>query len=179
MPRIRTDRATRCRAGGAGCFYPNSGELDAIYDQLVKLRHGMALKLGFKSYTPAGIPAAATRDLRTGRGSPGIGAGVQHVVPCGTSIGSARKENGWDRLRSWDEALIDPSGIRNGGRPDCCAGRSGDVRRDGPRLASFYRLMHDGRFMDLRTAGKAGGCFLHILRPKACVHLCEFQRHEP
>ena len=35
-------------------FKSNGKELDAIYDELVALRHGMAIKLGHKSYTPLG-----------------------------------------------------------------------------------------------------------------------------
>src|ERR1700733_1832184 len=36
-------------------FAANADELDGLYDQLVKLRHGMALKLGFSTYTPLGF----------------------------------------------------------------------------------------------------------------------------
>ena len=35
-------------------FAANADELDALYDQLVKLRHGMARKLGFPTFTPLG-----------------------------------------------------------------------------------------------------------------------------
>ena len=35
-------------------FEANGAALDELYDQLVKLRHGMARKLGFETYTPLG-----------------------------------------------------------------------------------------------------------------------------
>jgi oligoendopeptidase F len=50
------DRETRYRAEQVrwGFFSANAAELDDLYDRLVKLRHGMARKLGQQTFTPLG-----------------------------------------------------------------------------------------------------------------------------
>ena len=55
------DRSVRHQAERVrwGFYSAHADELDALYDQLVKLRHAMALKLGFSTYTPLGTAACA------------------------------------------------------------------------------------------------------------------------
>jgi M3 family oligoendopeptidase len=144
-------------------FAANGDELDALYDQLVKLRHGMAVKLGFSTHTPL-----AYRRLRRVDYGPDDVARyreqvVQHVVPLvGRLLEARRAENGWDRLRYWDEALVDPAGNpKPAGDHDMLVGAA-QTMFDGmdPRLAGFYRVMREGGFMDLKNrTGKAGGGF--------------------
>jgi M3 family oligoendopeptidase len=144
-------------------FAANGDELDALYDQLVKLRHGMAVKLGFSTHTPL-----AYRRLRRVDYGPDDVARyreqvVQHVVPLvGRLLEARRAANGWDRLRFWDEALVDPAGNPKprGDHDELVS--AAQVMFDGmdPRLAGFYRVMRDGGFMDLKNRpGKAGGGF--------------------
>jgi M3 family oligoendopeptidase len=144
-------------------FETNAGTLDELYGQLVKLRHGMARKLGFETYTPLGY-----RRLRRVDYGPDDVAGyreqvVRHVVPLVVRLlESRRAANGWDRLRFWDEALIDPAGNpKPAGNHDMLVDAAA-VMFDAmdPRLAAFYRSMRDGGFMDLKNRpGKAGGGF--------------------
>ena len=144
-------------------FAANGAELDALYDQLVKLRHGMAVKLGFSTHTPR-----AYRRLRRVDYGPDEVARyreqvVQHVVPLvGRLLEARRAENGWDRLRYWDEALVDPAGNPKPVGDHDTLVDAAQAMFDGmdPRLAGFYRSMRDGGFMDLKNRpGKAGGGF--------------------
>jgi M3 family oligoendopeptidase len=144
-------------------FAANADELDGLYDQLVKLRHGMALKLGFSTYTPLGYRRLRRVDYGPDEVARYREQVVQHVVPLvGRLLEVRRAENGWDRLRYWDEALVDPAGNpKPAGDHDVLVGAA-QAMFDGmdSRLAGFYRLMRDGGFMDLKNRpGKAGGGF--------------------
>jgi M3 family oligoendopeptidase len=144
-------------------FAANGAELDALYDQLVKLRHGMALKLGFSTYTPLAYRRLRRVDYGPDEVARYRDQVVQHVVPLvGRLLEARRVENGWDKLRFWDEALVDPAGNpKPAGDYDMLVGAA-QTMFDGmdPRLAAFYRLMSQGGFMDLKNRpGKAGGGF--------------------
>ncbi|WP_145145389.1 M3 family oligoendopeptidase [Roseomonas gilardii] len=159
------DRDTRHRAERLrwSFFEANAKELDAIYDGLVKLRHGMARKLGYDSYTPL-----AYRNMRRVDYGPEDVARyreqvAEHVVPLVSRLMERqRRENGWEKLYFWDEALVDPQGNpKPAGCHDLLVTRA-QAMFDAmdPRLGAFYRLMHEGGFLDLKNRpGKAGGGF--------------------
>nr|WP_294544970.1 M3 family oligoendopeptidase [uncultured Rhodopila sp.] len=159
------DRETRYQAERTrwGFFEANAAELDDIYDRLVKLRTGMAGKLGYLTFTPLGYKLLRRVDYGPDDVARYREQVAEHVVPLvGRLLEARRAENGWDRLRFWDEALIDPAG-----NPKPIGGHDVLVEQaqamfDGmdPRLASFYRVMTAGGFMDLKNRpGKAGGGF--------------------
>jgi len=159
------DRETRYQAEKArwGFFEANAAELDDIYDQLVKLRTGMARKLGLETFTPLGYRLLRRVDYGRDDVARYRAQVLEHVVPLvGRLLEARRAENGWDRLRFWDEALIDPAGNPKPiGDHDVLVERA-QAMFDGmePRLASFYRVMTGGGFMDLKNRpGKAGGGF--------------------
>ena len=144
-------------------FAANATALDDIFDQLVKLRHGMAVKLGFASYTPLGYRRLRRVDYGPDEVARYRQQVVQHVVPLvGRLLEARRTANHWDRLRFWDEALVDPAGNpKPAGDHDALVDAAAAMF-DGmdPRLASFYRLMRQGGFMDLKNRpGKSGGGF--------------------
>jgi oligoendopeptidase F len=90
-------------------FEANAAALDDLYDQLVRLRHGMALKLGFETFTPLGYRRLRRVDYGPDDVARYRQQVVQHVVPLvGRLLESRRKANGWDRLRFWDEAPATP-----------------------------------------------------------------------
>jgi M3 family oligoendopeptidase len=159
------DRSVRHEAERVrwGFFAANAVALDDLYDQLVKLRHGMARKLGFATYTPLGY----RRLRRVDYGPDDIARYreqvARHVVPLVARLLEARRvENGWDRLRFWDEALVDPAGNPKPMGDHDVLVAAAQAMFDGmdDRLASFYRLMQQGGFMDLKNRpGKAGGGF--------------------
>jgi M3 family oligoendopeptidase len=159
------DRATRHRAEQARWrFVAAHGEtLDRLFDSLVRLRHAMARKLGYPTYTPL----AYRRLRRTDYGPNDVARYrdqvVAHVVPLVTKLLEARRAmNGWDRLRFWDEALVDPAGNpKPAGDHDFLVRQARVMfdRMDG-RLGAFFGVMADGGFLDLKNRpGKAGGGF--------------------
>jgi M3 family oligoendopeptidase len=159
------DRATRHEAEAArwNFFARNGDALDQIYDQLVKLRTGMARKLGDATFTPLAYRRMRRLDYGPADVARYRKSVATHVTPLVARILEARRAtHGWDRLRYWDEALIDPAGNpKPAGDHDTLvlAAQTMFDRMD-PRLAGFYAMMRQGGFLDLKNRpGKAGGGF--------------------
>lgn len=145
-------------------FFARHGEeLDAIYDSLVKLRHGMALKLGDESFTPLAYRRMRRVDYDAADVARYRDQVAEHVVPLVAKLLEARRAAfGWDRVRYWDEALIDPAGNPTpiGDHDTLVAAAQTMFDRMDPRLGEFYRMMQAGGFLDLKNRpGKAGGGF--------------------
>lgn len=159
------DRETRHSAEQArwSFFASNGEELDEIYGTLVRLRHGMARKLDLPDYTPLAYRRLRRVDYGPADVSRYRDQVATHVVPLVARLLEARRAaSGWDRVRFWDEALIDPGGNpKPAGGPDFLVAQAQTMfdRMDG-RLGAFYRMMREGGFLDLENrAGKAGGGF--------------------
>ncbi|MSP02436.1 MAG: M3 family oligoendopeptidase [Acetobacteraceae bacterium] len=145
-------------------FFSDHGtELDTIYHDLVQLRHGMARKLGFSTYTPLGY----RRMRRVDYGPEDVARYreqvVTHVVPLVARLLEQRRTaHGWDKIRYWDEALIDPAGNpRPAGGHDFLVAQARKMF-DGMHgeLGAFFREMDGGGFLDLRNRpAKRGGGF--------------------
>jgi len=159
------DRETRHRAEQVRWrfFADHAAALDEQYDQLVRLRHAMAEKLGFATYTPLGYRRMRRVDYGPDDVARYREQVAAHVVPLvGRLLEARRAANGWDRLRFWDEALIDPAGNpKPAGDHDTLVARAQDMFQGmDQRLAAFYGLMRQGGFLDLKNRpGKAGGGF--------------------
>ncbi len=159
------DRDVRHRAEQArwGFFAAHGEELDSLYDELVHLRHGMAGTLGHASYTPLGYRRMRRVDYGPQDVARYRDEVATHVVPLVARLLEARRqEHGWDTLRFWDEALVDPAGNpKPAGDHDVLVAQA-QLMFDGMdgRLGEFYRLMNAGGFLDLKNRpGKAGGGF--------------------
>jgi M3 family oligoendopeptidase len=159
------DRETRYQAEKVrwGFFETNAAELDDLYDQLVRLRHGMARKLGLPTFTPLGYRLLRRVDYGPEDVARYRQEVVRHVVPLVARLLETRRiQNGWDWLRFWDESLIDPAGNPKPIGDHDVLVEQAQAMFDAmdPRLAGFYRIMRQGDFMDLRNRpGKAGGGF--------------------
>lgn len=159
------DRATRHEAEAArwSFFAAHGAELDEIYDRLVRLRTGMARKLGDATFTPLAYRRMRRIDYGPAEVARYREAVARHVTPLVARILEARRAtHGWDRLMFWDEALIDPAGNpKPAGDHDMLVAAAQEMFADlDPRLASFYAMMRQGGFLDLKNRpGKAGGGF--------------------
>ena len=159
------DRSVRHEAERVrwGFFASHADELDTLYDQLVKLRHAMARKLGFANYTALGYRRLRRVDYGPDDVARYREQVVRHVVPLVARLLELRRaDNGWDRLHFWDEALIDPAGNPKPAGDQDTLVAAAQTMFDGmdKRLAGFYRVMTQGEFMDLKNRpGKAGGGF--------------------
>ncbi len=159
------DRATRHTAERLRWeFFAAHGEaLDTIYDQLVKLRHGMAQKLGFATYTPLGYRLMRRVDYGPEEVARYRDEIAKHVVPLVARVLAQRPAQfGYEGLHAWDEAVDDPAGNPGPAGDHDFLVAAAERLFDGidPRLADFYRIMRDGGFLDLKNRdGKAGGGF--------------------
>jgi len=159
------NRTTRHDAQAArwDFFAQNGEEFDSIYDRLTHLRDGIARKLGDASFTPLGYRRMRRVDYDAADVSRYREQVLTHVVPLVARIVEARRiSNGLDHIQSWDEALIDPQGnVKPAGGHDYLVEHAQIMfDRLNPELADFYRLMHQGDFMDLNNRPtKAGGGF--------------------
>jgi M3 family oligoendopeptidase len=159
------DRALRHEAESLrwSFFGQHGAELDQIFHELVRLRHGMARKLGFSTYTPLGYRRMRRVDYGPDDVARYREQVVTHVVPLVARLLEQRRVAfGWDKVRFWDEALIDPEGNpRPAGGHDFLVAQAKTMfdGMDG-RLGGFFREMEAGGFLDLRNRpGKSGGGF--------------------
>ena len=159
------DRAVRHQAEALrwGFFAAHGAELDAIYGDLVRLRHGMARKLGYENYIPLGYRRMRRTDYDAADVARYRDEVATHVVPLVAKLlEQRRRDQGWDVLRYWDEALVDPEGNPKpiGDHDTLCVQARTMFDRMDPRLGNFWRLMEEGGFTDLKNRpGKAGGGF--------------------
>jgi M3 family oligoendopeptidase len=159
------DRAVRHRAALAkwGFFEANGAEFDAIYDELVTLRDGMARKLGFKNYVELGYMRMRRVDYDAADVARYRAQVLAHVTPLvGKIMEARRRAHGWDKLFAWDEALTDPQGNPTpaGGEKFLVAQAQAMFERMDGGLADFYRQMNEGGFLDLTNRPtKAPGGF--------------------
>jgi M3 family oligoendopeptidase len=159
------DRAIREAAVRARwAFYEaHAEELDSVFDELVRLRHGMAMTLGYRTYTPLGYRRMRRVDYDAADVARYRDQVAEHVVPLVADLLAQRtKLMGWGQLRFWDEALIDPAGNpKPAGDHDFLVGAAqGMFDELDPRLGAFYRAMRAGGLMDLQNrSNKAGGGF--------------------
>lgn len=147
-----------------GWYARHREQLDAQFDQLVRLRHEMAATLGDPSYVELGYRRMlridyAENDVRTFRD-----AVRERVTPlCLKLVERQRETLGLDgSVMYWDEALLSPGGNpRPQGDHDWMMSRAREMFDDiGNGLGAFFRQMSDGGFMDLKNRpGKAGGGF--------------------
>jgi M3 family oligoendopeptidase len=159
------DRQTRHDAEAVRWqWYANHrGQLDRIFDDLVRLRHGMARKLNFRDYVELGYKRMKRVDY-TQHDVEQFRAEVrEHLVPLAAELRRKQAGNlGVEKLMFWDDAIHDVQGNpAPHGDHDWMVARAIDMFDDmGPELGGFFRLMVESRLTDLKNReGKAGGGF--------------------
>lgn len=161
------DRTTRHEAEAARwAFYAENGEaLDRIFDDLVRLRTEMAKALGFDTYIELGYRRMRRTDYTAQDVARYRERIVTHVTPLVQALLQRRQlEMGWDSLKAWDEALVDPKGNPGtAGDYDLMIARAREMFAnldETGEMAAFFSAMVDQHYVDLKNrAGKAGGGF--------------------
>jgi M3 family oligoendopeptidase len=142
-------------------FAENGDEFDRIFDELVKLRHGMARKLGFENYIGLGYKRMGRTDWGQKDVEKFRAAVLEHVVPLASRIRTRQAEVlGVDRLRYYDEALFDPEGNpAPKGDEAWMVERATELFDEmGSGLGGFFRMMNERGLLDLDSRpGKGGG----------------------
>ena len=159
------DRETRHAASTASWGWTASqGEkLDRIYDDLVKLRHKMAVKLGYENFIGMGYKRMGRIDYNQ-QDVENFRAQVRDtLVPLCVKIREKQREMlGVDKLMAWDEPIHDPAGNpKPKGDHDWMLERATEMFDNiGGGLDTFWREMNERGLLDLKTReGKAGGGF--------------------
>ena len=161
-----TDRAERKEAfhAWAKLYEEISPRLDAQYDELVRLRAGMAEKLGFASYTDMAYLDRRRFDY-TQEDAARFRAQVREVItPAVAELREKqRKRLGLDRLCYYDEALIFPEGNADpiGTMDELVAKAQRMYREMSPETGEFFDFMVNYRLFDLETRpGKRMGGYM-------------------
>lgn len=144
-------------------FTQHQEQLDQIYDELVKLRHGMAQKLGYDNYIGLGYQRMQRIDYDQADVERYRQEVVQQVVPLAQKIIAAKKAKlNLDRVYFWDESVFDTQGnpAPQGGRDWMLQQAQLMFDEMHPELGSFFNMMAQGNLLDLENRpSKAGGGF--------------------
>jgi M3 family oligoendopeptidase len=142
-------------------FAQHEAKFDEIYDKLVKLRHGMAQKLGYKNF----VELAYYRLMRTDYSAKDVAVFreqiLKHVVPLATELRKRQQERtGLDSLKAYDWAHNFNSGNpKPQGTPDEIIANGRVMYAElSPETKEFFDFMVNNELMDLVTRkGKAAG----------------------
>lgn len=158
-----TDRDTRREAftAWAELYSRIAPELDAIYDEMVQLRHSMAQKLGFASYTEMSYLQSQRYDY-TAEDVARFRAQVKEIItPAVAKLREQQVKNlDIDKLRYYDEALTYPNGnpLPIGDKDELVAKAHKMYREMSAETAEFFDCMVENELFDLETRpGKMPG----------------------
>lgn len=159
------DRETRRRAGEARFqfFAEHEARLDDIYDQLVKVRTGIASKLGYDSYTPLGYDRMGRTDYNAEQVAKFRKQVLEQIVPVATKLKERQRSRiGVDRLQYYDDKFSFKSGnaTPKGGSEWIVQHGVKMYAELSPETNEFFTLMVENELMDLVSKkGKRGGGF--------------------
>ena len=155
------------RKEGLGAFWgwheAHADEIDAIFDELVRLRDGMAKRLGMRDFVELGY----RRMQRIGYNREDVARLRQqvldHVVPLCARIRAQQAERyGHDHVAYVDEAVLFPEREPRPGGTTAQKTVAAQEMFDAmdPALGSFFRTMVDKELLDLEArSGKQPGGF--------------------
>ncbi len=150
------DRETRREAATAKWdFYAaHVAEIEGIYDRLVKLRAGMASKLGFDNFITMGYYRMLRSDYDHRAVARFRDQVTEHIVPVVQELIQRQATRlGVDKMHFYDEPVI----FRNGnpkpsGSADEIVAAAGTMYDElSPETGEFFRFMEDRGLLDLTT----------------------------
>ncbi len=160
-----TDRTTRHAAVSAtyGFMEANGAEVDRIFDELVALRHGMALKMGCENFIELGYRRMQRIDYTRNDVATYRGEVLKQVVPLIQKLRSLQADRlGIDKVMGWDAGLYAPDGNPKPHGDHDWMLKQAQLMFDevDPRIGEFFAMMVRRDLLDLKTReGKAGGGF--------------------
>lgn len=164
-----TDRETRREAfvAWADLYAQVAPELDAIYDEMVKLRTEMAHTLGFENYTEMAYLQRRRFDYNA-EDVEKFHQQVKDVITpaCARLFEAQRQRLGVDKLHWYDEALVFPQGNADpeGTKDELLAKAQVMYHELSPETAEFFDFMLKYDLFDLETKpGKRPGGYCSSL----------------
>ncbi|SDX06356.1 M3 family oligoendopeptidase [Paenibacillus sp. PDC88] len=169
-----TDRSMRKRAEEARTAFMSEHEetLDRIYDDLVKVRTSMAIKLGFNNFVEMGYARMSRIGYNAEMVEKFRAQVLEHIVPVASKLKERqRKRIGVDELYYYDENVVFPTGNATPkGDPEWIV-RNGKKMYDelSPEMSEFFNFMLDNELMDLvsKKGKRSGGYCTFISDYKA------------
>ncbi len=169
---LSDDRATRKKATTTKWnFYAENAEaIEGIFDQMVKLRHQMAQKLGFRTFTEVGYARMRRSDY-----TPEMVANFrkqvrEHIVPIASALYARQsKRLGLPKLNIYDEEYKFASGNPKPiGTPEQIVANAAKMYQElSPDTDAFFTRMQAANLMDLvNRDGKATGGY--------CTYISKF-----
>ncbi len=157
------DRNTRIMALKAitAFFESNEDAFDRIYDDMVKVRHEIALKLGFKNYIELGYARLTRSDYDADMVANYRKQVYEDLVPLANALRARQaKRLGLDSLKYYDEQLeFNTGNATPKGDPQWILENGKKMYREmSPETDAFFTYMTDHQLLDLvAKKGKAGG----------------------
>ena len=158
-----TDRETRKKATEVrfNFFQEHEEKFDDIYDQLVKVRHEMATKLGYKNFVELGYVRMNRIDYNAEMVKKFRDQVRDFIVPVATKLYERQaKRIGLDELKYYDESFNFLSGNATPqGSPEWIVENGKKMYEElSPETAEFFQFMIDRDLMDLvAKKGKESG----------------------
>jgi len=166
---ISTDRKTRKEAYEArfGYYEKHAGKLDQIFDQLVKVRHRIATKLGYKNFIPLAYDRLQRTDFTPEMSLKYRALIVKYIVPITRKLLDAKKKAlGLERLEYFDQAIYFKQGNAK------LQGNTKEILEKAQKMYAelssetddFFNYMLDKGLMDLESKkNKSGGGYCEYL----------------
>lgn len=167
--KISGDRNIRKAAHEAADAYyeKNAATLDRIFDDLVKVRHKIALKLGFRNFVEVGYMRMCRTDYDAAMVKKFRTLVEEKVVPLASELRRRQsKRLGLEKLLYYDESFDFVSGnAKPHGSPDWIVANAGVMYHElSPETDAFFQYMVDHELMDLvNKPNKAGGGYCTFL----------------
>ncbi|MDE0883321.1 MAG: M3 family oligoendopeptidase [Myxococcota bacterium] len=159
------DRSVRKEALAAtyGFLEGVGGDVDRIFDELVGLRHDMALKMGCENFVELGYRRMSRLDYGRSDVATFRREVLRQVVPLVAQLRGLQAERlGIDKVMGWDAGLYAKDGNpKPHGDHDWMLKQAQLMFDDlDPRIGKFFAMMVRRELLDLKTReGKAGGGF--------------------
>lgn len=142
-------------------FAHHEEKFDMIYDELVKVRHEMAIKLGYKNFVELGYIRMNRVDYNAEMVKGYRNQIRDVVVPFATELRERQaKRIGVDKLKFYDEGFIYATGNAiPKGDPQWIVQQGAQMYKElSPQTNEFFKFMQERNLMDLvAKKGKEGG----------------------
>lgn len=155
------DTRKKAKEASFGFFKENETKFDDIYDQLVKVRHEMAVKLGYKNFVELGYIQMNRIDYNADMVKKFRDQVRDYIVPVANKLYERQaKRIGVDKLKYQDEGLNFLTGNATPkGTPEWIVDNGKKMYEElSSETSEFFNFMIDNDLMDLvAKKGKEGG----------------------
>jgi M3 family oligoendopeptidase len=142
-------------------------QLDDIYDQLVKIRHQMALKMGYQNYVEMGYARLGRTDYAADDVTKFREAVEKYITPISVKLKERQRIRlGLEKLAYYDQKFAFDSGnpIPIGSPEEMVVMAQEMYNQLSPETATFFEFMNENNLMDLvaKKGKEAGGYCTYI-----------------